>query len=180
MKKKSISPIVIKGIVTIVLGGLIMFYSDESITALGMLPGLIIAIVGGAQIGFALLARKNLNYWPWYLVGGIGTTIIGIILMLNPDVTLKLLLIGVGAWFVLQGIQDFMASNYWKKLGHPNWWYVAISAVANLSIGLLFVFNPLKGAVAITSFIGLGMIFSGLVALLVANFLRSKYGQHQP
>ena len=179
MDKKSITPIVIKGIITIILGVVIMFYSEDSIKALGLLPGLLITIIGGAQIGFALLARKNLNHWQWYLAGGIGTTIIGVILMLNPDFTLKLLIIGIGAWFIFQGVQDFMASTFWKKMGHPNWWYLAVSAVINLIIGLLFVFNPLKGALAVTAFIGLGMVFSGIVAIVVANFLRSKYAQKQ-
>ena len=179
MEKKSVSPIIIKGIITIILGVVIMFYSEDSIKALGLLPGLLITIIGGAQIGFALMAKKNLNHWQWYLAGGIGTTIIGVILMLNPDFTLKLLIIGIGAWFIFQGVQDYIAGNFWKKLGHPNWWYLAISAVINLIIGLLFVFNPLKGALAVTAFIGLGMVFSGIVALVVANFLRSKYNQLQ-
>lgn len=177
MEKRSVMPIIIKGIITIILGVVIMFYSEDSIKALGLLPGLLIAIIGGAQIGFAIFARKNLNHWQWYLAGGIGTTIIGIILMLNPDFTLKILIIGIGAWFIFQGVQDFMASTAWKKIGHPNWWYMAVSAVINLIIGLLFVFNPLKGALAVTAFIGLGMIISGIVGIIVANYLRSKYAR---
>jgi len=179
MEKKSVSPIIIKGIITIILGVVIMFYSEDSIKALGLLPGLLISIIGGAQIGFALMARKNLNHWQWYLAGGIGTAIIGIILMLNPEFTLKLLVIGIGAWFLFQGIQDFVASNYWKKMGHPNWWYLMIGAVVNFIIGAMFVFNPLKGAMAVTAFIGIGMILSGIVTIVVANFLRNKYGQKE-
>ena len=177
MEKRSVTPIIVKGIITIILGVVIMFYSEDSIKALGLLPGLLIAIIGGAQIGFALMARKNLNHWQWYLAGGIGTTIIGIILMLNPEFTLKILVMGIGAWFIFQGVQDFIASTTWKKIGHPNWWYLAVSAVINLVIGLLFVFNPLKGALAVTAFIGLGMILSGIVDLVVSNYLRSKYGK---
>ncbi len=179
MENRSVSPIIIKGIITIILGVVIMFYSEDSIKALGLLPGLLITIIGGAQIGFAVLARKNLNHWQWYLSGGIGTTIIGVVLMLNPEFTLHLLIIGIGAWFLFQGLQDIVASNYWKKVGHPNWWYLAIGAVVNVIVGLLFIFNPLKGALAVTAFIGLGMILSGIVAIVIANYLRSKYNQHQ-
>ena len=179
MEKRSITPLVIKGIITIVLGVVIMFYSEDSIKALGLLPGLLISIIGGAQIGFALMAKKNLNHWQWYLVGGIGTAAIGIILMLNPEFTLKLLIIGIGAWFLFQAAQDFVAGNFWKKLGHPNWWYLTISALVNLLVGVLFILNPLKGAMAVTAFIGLGMIISGIVTIIAANFLRHKYGGDQ-
>ena len=177
MKSKSVSPMIIRGVILIVLGILVMFYSEDSIKALGLLPGLIITVVGVAQLGFAFFARKNLNYWQWYLAGGVATTIIGLVLMLNPHFTIKLLIVGIGAWFVFQAVQDFVAGNFWKKEGHPNWWYLLISALLNATIGVLLVFNPLKGAMAVTVLIGLGMIFGGTMAIVAGYYLRSKYAK---
>ncbi len=177
MKSKSVSPMIIRGIILIVLGILVMFYSEDSIKALGLLPGLIITVFGVAQLAFAFFARKNLNYWQWYLAGGLATIVIGIVLMLNPEFTIKLLIVGVGAWFVFQAVQDFVTGNFWKKQGHPNWWYLLISAVVNATIGVLLVFNPLKGAMTVTVLIGLGMIFGGTMAIVAGNYLRSKYAK---
>ena len=177
MQKRSLTPIFLRGVILIILGLIIMFYNEQSIKALGVVPGLVVAVIGVAQVGFAYFARKNLANWQWYLGGGIVLFIIGVVLMLNPAVVMTLIVWAFAAWFLFQAVQDFAASGYWRKTNHPNWWMIVVSGGLNAIIGLLFLFNPVKGAMVITTFIGLCMLVAGFFAISVGVMLRKHIKQ---
>lgn len=179
MEKRSLTPIYLRGVLLIIFGLIIMFYNEQSIKALGVVPGLIIAMVGLAQCGFAYFARKHLTSWQWYLGGGIVILIMGIVLMLNPAVVMTLIVWAFAAWFLFQAFQDFAASGYWRKLGHPNWWIAMVSGILSGIIGILFLINPLKGAMVVTTFIGLGMLIGGIMAISMGVMLRKQIHQEE-
>ena len=179
MEKRSLTPIYLRGVLLIIFGLIIMFYNEQSIKALGVVPGLIMAVVGLAQCGFAYFARKNLTNWRWYLGGGMVILILGIVLMLNPAVVMTFIVWAFAAWFLVQAVRDLAASNYWRKLGHPNWWIVMVSGILSGIIGILFLINPVKGAMLITTFIGLGLIIGGMIAIAMGMLLRKQIDKAQ-
>ena len=158
MEKRSLTPIYLRGILLIIFG-------------------LIIAMIGLAQCVFAYVARKNLANWQLYLGAGIVVLIMGVVLMMNPAVVMKLIVWAFAAWFLFQAVQDFAASSYWRKRGHPNWWIVMVSGLLSALIGILFLINPVKGAMVVTTFIGLGMMVGGFMAIAVGVMLRKQIDQ---
>jgi uncharacterized membrane protein HdeD (DUF308 family) len=174
MKSKSSSTFFFRGFVLIVLGFMAMLYTDEALKSLTLIPGLVVTVVGLVQTIFAYMVRKKLPQWQWYLAGGLAVLAIGIVLLLNPEMTIKVLFIGFGAWFIFQAIYDFIAMNFWRKTEHPNWWQLGLLAVVEVVLGIALITDPLGSAMKVTVFIGGCLVLGGIATLVVGYYLREK------
>lgn len=175
MKSKNSSAFFFRGFILIVLGFMAMLYTDEALKSLTLIPGLVVTVIGLVQSIFAFAVRKKLTQWQWYLAGGIAILAIGIILLLNPEMTIKVLFIGFGAWFIFQAIYDFMAMNYWRKVEHPNWWQLGLLALVEIALGVALILDPLGSAMKVTVFIGSCLVVGGIATIVVGFYLRDKF-----
>jgi uncharacterized membrane protein HdeD (DUF308 family) len=174
MDQRSTSPLFFRGIILIVLGFMAMLYTDEALKSLTLIPGLIITVIGLVQSSFSFAVRKKLNQWQWYLGGGIAVFVLGIVLLLNPELTIKVLFVGFGLWFFYQAVQDFLALNFWRKAGHPYYWQLGLLAVLELILGIMLIVDPLGSAMKVTVFIGTCLVVGGIATLVAAYYLRKR------
>jgi uncharacterized membrane protein HdeD (DUF308 family) len=172
MEKPSTATYIIRGITLLVIGFMVMLYTDSELKALTIVPGLVITAAGLVQAGFTYWVRKKLLQWQWYFIGGVAIMAIGIVLWLNPGMLIKMLTVGLGAWFFYQAAQDFMAIKPWRSAKNPNWWALALLGVVEVTLGLMLMLDPLGDALRDTAFIGVCMIFGGLMAFFVRYQLK--------
>jgi len=175
MEHKSTMALLFRAFALFILGFIVMLYTDEALKNLTLIPGLVITVIGIAQTLFSYGVRKKLMQWQWYVAGGIGVLAIGIILMLNPGLTLRMLTAGIGVYFVYQAAVDFMALKPWKATGNKNAWYFGLLGGIEAILGLLLVIDPLGDAMRDTVFIGSVMVVGAIAAFVTSRYLRKGY-----
>lgn len=93
---------------------------------------------------------------------------IGLILLLWSGVSAKLFLILVGVWLALQGIGLFLAAKNLDSAEGERNATMAIGVILAL-IGIVFVFWPETGVVAISWLIGIGALIIGCSLVYLAT-----------
>ncbi|WP_170560958.1 HdeD family acid-resistance protein [Ruegeria atlantica] len=153
----------LRGILAGVLGIAALFWPTGSISLLIRLVGVLLVLDGGLTLlGFG---RRG-------LIGGfgIGALLIGLILLIWPEGVARLAFFLLGAWALIVGIGSLMA---WRQLpdAHPDASTMRNSGVVALLIGLVLLFWPGSGMVAL----GWAIAFSALAFAAVMLWLAVRF-----
>ena len=172
-------PLVV-GIIFIATGIYTFVSPLESYAALAILFSISFIISGASEIAFSLLNKEVLNNWGWFLVLGILTLIVGVLLFVNPAVSQATLLFYVGFLVLFRSISAVSHSFELKEYGFSNWGYLTAIAV----IGIVFSFillsyyliillsNPVLGGMTVVIWTGLALITSGCYSAYLAFKLK--------
>lgn len=158
----------IKGIILILLAFYVFQHPVGSLIGLVLYLGIAIMVAGFATIISSISSSKTDDNWGWNLVGGIVNAIFGFILLANPGVTAVVLPWILGFWMIVGGIMMFGGSFSAKKEGNDSWWMSLIGGILTIIFGWFIMGDLLAGAVAITIWIGLGLLIFGIVEVVVA------------
>ncbi|WP_170332629.1 HdeD family acid-resistance protein [Ruegeria arenilitoris] len=156
----------LRGILAGALGIAALFWPTGSISLLLRLVGLLLIFDGGLTLlGFG---RRG-------LIGGvgIGALLIGLVLLIWPEGVARLAFFLLGAWALIMGIGSLMA---WRQMSnqHPDAASVRNSGVVALIIGLVLIFWPGGGMVALGWAIAFGALaVSAVMFWLTARFKRA-------
>ena len=156
----------LRGILAGALGIAALFWPTGSIALLLQLVGLLLIVDGGLTLlGFG---RRG-------LIGGVGVgaLLIGLVLLIWPEGVARLTFFLLGAWALIVGIGSLMA---WQQMSdqHPDAPSVRNSGIVALVIGLVLIFWPGSGMVALGWAIAFGALaFSAMMFWLTARFKRA-------
>lgn len=110
----------------------------------------------------------------WLMIVGIVLVVVGTLAILAPLISSIVVVAWFGAFFLVAGIvqivQAFQAKGWEKGLGH-----VLIGLVYALG-GLLMLFEPLAGLVALSMFVVAMLLVSGVMRLWAAFKIRPRKG----
>lgn len=123
-------------------------------------------------------ARQSLaQRWWIFLLQGILTIILGILLLTNPEATLIALSIVLGGWWLVTGILDVIAAFVGRK-GNSGWVWTLLAGILSAVVGGFLLFQPLSGAavlpVAYTLVFAVGALLSGLLNVIAAFVMRKQ------
>ncbi|KUJ78548.1 HdeD family acid-resistance protein [Ruegeria profundi] len=156
----------LRGILAGLLGIAALFWPTGSISLLLRLVGLVLIVDGSLTLlGFG---RRG-------LIGGvgIGALLIGLVLLIWPEGVARLTFFLLGAWALIVGVGSLMA---WRQMSdqHPDAPSVRNSGIIALLIGLVLIFWPGSGMVALGWAIAFGALaFSAMMFWLTARFKRA-------
>ncbi|MCG7518803.1 HdeD family acid-resistance protein [Ruegeria sp. Ofav3-42] len=156
----------LRGILAGALGIAALFWPTGSIALLLRLVGLLLVLDGGLTLlGFG---RRG-------LIGGfgVGALLIGLVLLIWPEGVARLAFFLLGAWALIVGIGSLMA---WRQMSgdHPDAPTVRNSGIVALVIGLVLLFWPGSGMVALGWAIAFSALaFSAIMLWLAMRFKRA-------
>jgi uncharacterized membrane protein HdeD (DUF308 family) len=161
----------VNGIVAILFGCLMLFFTREVIQTIVFYFGLVIAI-GGAIL--ALVSFRNIQKdkgTALILVESILMIAIGCVVMFTPQQSLNFFLVLVGIWLIIIGIaQLIVLMNVGTSLGSRN--ILLVNSLLTLSIGVLLIFHPFAVATWTGKIIGLVSILFGALMIYLSLQLR--------
>ena len=104
------------------------------------------------------------------LIEGTLYSVIGIFLIIKPNLLNEFLGIIIGTWQILQFIIKFQFAFNLKSSSSPSWLLMLISSIIHVVFGILILINPLETLVTITT-------ISGVILLLteIGNIGESIY-----
>ena len=162
----------LKGIVLIILSIFVFKHPVGSLVGLATFIGVAVLLTGIILIIAAIMVREADENWGYRLAEGIIDLLFGIFLLSNPEATAVALPFIVGFWVIVSGVTTFSSSFKAKKEGDNNWWLSLIGGILTVLIGWFVMTDFFAGAVAITIWLGLGLLMLGIVN--VALSLRLK------
>jgi len=161
----------LRAILFVLLGIYMIATPFRSYVALSFLFGVIILIAGVFELIHAW-NNRHARGWGWRLLVGIIDLVLGIIFVSNLAVSMSVLPILLGIWFLFRGFSLFSFASVVRR----SLWLI-IGGILSVIFALIIIFNPAVGAITIVIWIAIAFIsigvFNGILAfrLKAANDL---------
>jgi uncharacterized membrane protein HdeD (DUF308 family) len=158
----------LRGLVAVLFGLLTFLVPGITLVTLVLLFGAY-ALVDGIfnVVGFFRLAS---HHWALLIEGVIGV-LAGVLTFAWPAITAIVLLYVIAFWAIFTGIFELIAGIRLRK-NISNEWLLLLTGVLSLLFGVLILFAPGAGALAIVLWIGAYALIFGIFLLALAFRLR--------
>ena len=164
--------VLIKGIILVLLSFFVFKHPVGSLVGLALYLGIALLITGIGLIITSIAHSKADENWGWQLSGGIIDVIFALVFLSNPGITAAIFPFIVGFWMMIYGVILFSGSFKDKKEGDSNWWLKLLGGILTVILGYFITANLLAGAVALTLWIGLGILIFGIINISVSFGMR--------
>lgn len=184
-----------RAICSIVIGILLLKYPDNSVTWLTMAIGILFLLSGIIALISYWTARRHAGEYtitdaegnvisgsqPSFPIVGIGSVILGLTLMLSPDMFVRWLMYILGAMIILGSINQLIvliAARRFGSIGSFFW----IAPIILLIIGILIFVKPMESAELPLIILGWCMLVYGVTEVinsLMVYSLRKRMKRQQ-
>ncbi len=160
------------GILLIIVSFWVIKTPVESYVGLAILLSILILANGISYTIFSISNREQLEGWGWYLTGGIFDIVIGVILILYPEISIILLPLFVGFWLMFRGISVIGTSLDLKKYGVLDWGWLMLFGIFITTMAFFMVLNPMFGFFNIIYLTFLSLLVYGVANIMLAFKLK--------
>lgn len=115
----------------------------------------ILAIVLIANGIYFIVEKENSLFFGGFLTLGIVELLLGVVMLLNPDIMKTLFPIVAGIVMVTKSTFDLRISLTLHKYEYSNWLSIFILSIISIICGLIIIINPSIGTVALTASLGI-------------------------
>ncbi len=164
--------VALRGAAAIVFGILAFVTPGLTLGVLVLLFGAYALVDGIANILAVFRRREEEQPWWALLVEGIVSVAAGIVAFLWPGLTALTLVYLIGAWAIITGALEIAAAIRLRQEIEGEAWLI-LSGVLSIAFGLLVMFAPGAGALAVVLYIGAYAVIFGGLLLAVAFRLRA-------
>jgi uncharacterized membrane protein HdeD (DUF308 family) len=171
--------LLIRGVAAVIFGVLAFLWPGATIVAIGILFGAY-AFVDGifAIVSAVRAAEAHQRWWPFVIEGIVGL-VIAAITFYDIGITLLALYITIAAWAFITGILEIVAAIELRKAIQGEFWLV-LGGIASILFGILMIWRPLAGALAIIWIIGAYAIVFGIMMIALSFRLRNQGATAMP
>jgi uncharacterized membrane protein HdeD (DUF308 family) len=155
----------INGILAVIFGLVAIFSPGITLAALGIYFAFTILVGGIALIGSALKSRKNGSRRYLLLPEGIIGVLLGILILLRPEMVTTVFVAIIGIWAIIIG--GILLFSFFKLEG-PGFIKFTTLIVGILSIisGGIVIYNPFETTRMITVLIGIYVLIYGVFSII--------------
>ena len=176
-----------RAICSIIIGVLLIRYPDNTVTWITLAIGIMFLLSGVFSTLAYLNAKKNTSDYritdtqgrvisngkPTFPLVGIGSIILGAMLVISPVIFVEMLMYIMGAILILGALNQFMALFNARRWGRLSWgFWVAPSFI--LLAGLYVMFQPMDAAVMPLTIIGWCCLLNGASEAINATKINLK------
>lgn len=112
----------------------------------------IVLIINGI---YFLFEKETSIFFTGFITFGVVEILLGVVMFLNPDIVKTLFPIVTGIIMISKSAIDLRFAFLLNKSGYSNWLGLAICAVISIACGLIIIFYPSIGTVALTTYLGI-------------------------
>ena len=162
------------GVLCIALGIAVFVFPLQSYVTLSILAGILMLLVGAAQLIIASTSGNYLAMRGYMLVGGVIDLILGLLLCIYPGVTMALLPIMLGIWMMYHSFMmiAFVGDLETFRIKGSGW--TILGGVLLLALSFVVLVNPFSaGVAAVVVLSGIGLIVFGFLLCWVAGIFRN-------
>lgn len=168
------------GILCLVLGIAVFAFPMESYVTLSILSGIIMLLVGAAQLIIASTSGNYLALRGYMIVGGVIDLLLGFLLCVYPGVTMALLPILLGIWLMYHSfmIISFGGDMETFKVKGSGW--TILGGILLLALSFIVLVNPFSaGVAAVVVMTGMGLLVFGFLLCWMSMILRNIHRNYE-
>ena len=163
----------IAGLLCIVAGIVVFVFPVQSYVALSIMFGVLILLVGAAQLIVASSSRNYLAMKGYWVVGGVMDVVLGILLCIYPNVTLVLLPVMLGIWMMYHSFMILAFGGDMENFKMSGSGMTICGGILLLILSVIILLNPFGAGVASVLIVaGVGLIVFGCIFCMLAMKLR--------
>lgn len=162
------------GVLCIALGIAVFVFPLQSYVTLSILAGILMLLVGAAQLIIASTSGNYLAMRSYMLVGGLIDLILGLLLCIYPGVTMALLPIMLGIWMMYHSFMIIAFGGDMETFKVKGSGWTILGGVLLLALSFVVLVNPFSaGVAAVVVLSGIGLIVFGFLLCWVAGVFRN-------
>ncbi len=162
----------IVGLIFIVVGIWVFATPLKSYLTLSLLFSLAFLISGICEIVFSISNRKEIEDWGWTLIFGIATMLIGILLLIRPEVTIITLPLIVGFLLLFRSIGGVSFALDLKDYGVLDWGYLMVVGILGIIFSFVLIWNPAFAGITVVVMTGITLIVCGIFSIYLSLRIR--------
>jgi uncharacterized membrane protein HdeD (DUF308 family) len=165
----------LRGIVSVVFGVLAFMWPGITLLTLIILYGIYAAADGVLALVAAIRGGESTPRWWLALVGLLGLAAAAVT-FLYPGMTALILVIFIGAWAIARGVFEIVGAIKLRK-EIENEWMLGLSGAFSVLFGLMVIYRPGAGALALVWLIASFAIAVGTLLIAFSLRLRKRRSQ---
>ncbi len=146
-----------------------------SLLALSLLFALSFLFSGLSEVIFSVANKDQLDNWGWSLAFGIITLVVGILLLINPALSLTALAFYIGFVVLFRSISTIGFAMDIKKYGNKNWGGLLVLGIIGTIVSFILIWNPLFAGMSVIVLVALNFLFAGLFSIFLSFQLRKLH-----
>ena len=164
----------IAGILCILAGIAVFVFPIQSYVALSIIFGVLVLLVGAAQLVIASSSNNYLAMKGYWVVGGVLDILLGIFLCIYPNVTLMLLPVMMGIWMMYHSFMILAFGGDMENFSIKGSGGTIFGGILLLILSIMVLINPFGAGVAtILVLTGVGLMVFGFILCWLATKLRT-------
>lgn len=161
------------GIIFLICGFYTLSVPLETYLTLTIIFSVTFLVSGISEIFFSLQNRESLLGWGWYLVDGILSTLVGMYLIANPEVSMTTLPFVVGFVMMFRAFQLLGFAFEMKQAKMLNWGNLALVSVLGVILSFLLLSSPVFTSMSLVVLTATSLIFTGIASILLSLNLKN-------
>lgn len=162
------------GLLCIVAGIFVFVFPLESYVTLSILTGLVMLLVGAAQLTVASTSGNYLTVRGYMIAGGIIDILLGLFLCVYPGVSMALLPVLLGLWMMYNSFVIISFGGDLNTFRVKGGGWATAGGVLLLVLSILVLLNPFSAGIAAVIIIaGVGLLLLGFLICWMSLVLRS-------
>jgi uncharacterized membrane protein HdeD (DUF308 family) len=160
--------VALRGAFAVIFAILTLAWPGVTLVALILLWGIYAMVDGISSIALGAAVRGH--RWSNVLIGVIGV-LAGLVAIVLPGETAVVLLVIIAVWAIIAGVVQLIAALALRRtLSHA--WFLVVTGALTLVLGIVLLFNPGAGALALVTTIAMFALVWGISLILLAIRLR--------
>ena len=166
--------LLLAGILCMALGIVVFVFPLESYVTLSILFGVLMLLIGAAQLIISATSGNYLMMRGYLIVGGIIDLLIGIFLCINPGITLVALPIIMGISLMYNSFLVIAFGGDLDTFRISGGAWMTVGGILMLVLSILVLLNPLSfGIEMVVVLAGIGLLMFGIMLCSVAMRVKS-------
>lgn len=146
-----------------------------SFLTLAILFSLSFLFGGISEVIFSIANRHHLENWGWSLAFGIVTLVVGILLVINPALSMNTLAFYIGFVILFRSISSISFALDVKRYGSKNWGGLLILGILGTIFSFILLWNPVFAGMSIVILVALNFLFGGVFSVYLGLQLRKLH-----
>lgn len=157
--------IALTGLIYSTLGLALLTMPENGLVTLAVYIGLA-ALVSGLGLVYTAHGDKDSTIsWGFFLLMGILDSVLGLILLIDPSITLDAIPIVIGFWTIARGGIDIVKAFNFKDFGFNHWWTGLIGGLSLGILGYLVLRHTAMDQLYVPTFTGTAFIAIGVYSI---------------
>ncbi|MCW3466601.1 HdeD family acid-resistance protein [Chitinophaga nivalis] len=162
----------INGIIFLLAGFVVFSNPFSSYILLSVFFSVTLFVTGLFETIFAISNRKTSYGWGWALASGIIDLVVGFILIIHPAISMAVIPLFLGFWFLFRGISLIGYSIQLNTQGVSGWGWLLAGGIGLIIIAVVILDNPALGVATILGLMAAAFWGTGILSILFAFRLK--------